>query len=262
MNLNKIIWLLILLAIISIRKNSQAQGPPIFTDSPVFLGAEGRGLRTFGKYISKKNTTEYTQPFGIPYNVTPTLLVGVIVPFVSKSPQGTETQSGVGDVAAFAKYVIIQKDYLGKTFRTVLKVQEKFPTGNIKSNPALGAGAYQTAIGLVSAYITQKYGLYSEFGYNITSNNLPDNVIYNFAFGLPLIPPQYPPKQLNVYLEFNGNYIIGNRQNNLFISPGIQLIPHRRFILETGIQFALIEDVPDNQKTNFMYLLGTRILIF
>ena len=89
-----------------------------------------------------------------------------------------------------------------------------------------------------------------------------DNFIYNIAFGYPLIAPQYPPKQLNVYLEFNGNYIIDNQQNDLFISPGIQLIPHRRFILETGMQFALIEDVPDNEKTNFKYLLGTRILIF
>ena len=33
-------------------------------------------------------------------------------------------------------------------------------------------------------------------------------------------------------------------------------------IVETGVQLPLIEDVPDNQKSNFMYTLGTRILIF
>lgn len=262
MNHKKILLLLILLAVISIRKNSQAQGPPIFTDSPVLLGLEGRGIRTFGKYISKKNANVYMQPIGIPYNVTPNLLVGIIAPFISKSPKGMETQSGIGDIAAFAKYIIIQKDNLGKTFRTLVKVKETFPTGNTTNTPAIGSGAYQTAIGLVSGYITKKYGIYGELGYNITSNNLSDNFIYNIAFGYPIIPPQYPPKQLNVYLEFNGNYIIDNQQNILFISPGIQLIPHRRFIFETGIQFALIENVPDNQKTNFMYLLGTRILIF
>ena len=137
-----------------------AQGPPIFTDSPVFLGAEGRGIRTFGKYVSKRNAKIYMQPLGIPYNVTPNLLVGVIVPFVSKSPKGKETQSGIGDIAVFVKYVIIQKDNLGKTFRTVLKVKETFMTGSTKTEPPIGSGAYQTNIGLVNGYITTKYGIY------------------------------------------------------------------------------------------------------
>ena len=241
---------------------SLAQGPPIFTDSPVLLGLEGRGIRTFGKYISKQNINVYMQPVGVPYNITSKLLAGIIAPFISKSPKGMKTQSGIGDIAVFAKYTIIQKDDLGKTFRTLAKVKETFPTGNTTKTPGIGSGAYQTAIGLVSGYITKKYGIYGEIGYNITSNKLPDNFIYNIAFGYPIVPPQYPPRQLNVYLEFNGNYVVDNKQNNLFISPGIQLIPSKRFLFETGIQFALIEDVPNNQKTNFMYLLGTRILIF
>ena len=184
------------------------------------------------------------------------------MPYVSKSITGKETQSGIGDLATFVKYVVVQKDYSKKTFRAVVKVTERFPTGRTNSDPAIGRDAYQTSIGLVSGFITTKYGIYTEVGYNMVSNSLSDNFIYNIAFGYPITPPKYPPKQLNAYLEFNGNYIFDNNQNILFISPGLQFIAGRRVLFETGIQLPLIEDVPDNQKTNFMYTLGTRILIF
>lgn len=242
-------------------RKAQAQGPPIFTDTPIMLGLEGRGLRTFGMYVSKENAKVYMHPFAIPYNISSQWQVGAIAPFVNVSPEGLNSRFGLGDVKLFTKYQLIQRDGKGKTFRTLIKVMETFPTGNSKDTPPLGSGAYQTAIGLVNGYITTKYGIYGEVAYNFVSDGLPDNLIYNIAFGLPLLPQRYPPKQLNLYLEFNGNHIIkGN--NNLFISPGLQWIGGRRFLLETGLQIPLIEDVPDNQKTNFRYTLGTRILIF
>lgn len=238
--------------------NSYAQGPAIYTDSPVLLGLEGGAIRTFGKYISKKNATVYVHPFVVPYNLTEKLFIGVGLPYISKTLKGEETQSGIGDVFAFAKYVILQKDKTAKTFRSAVKVSETFPTG--KTN--IGSGVYQTGIGIVNGYITTKYGIYAEVDYNISSGNLPNELIYNFALGLPLLPQKYPPKQLNIYLELTGDYIVDSKTNNLFIAPGVQYIAGRRFLLETGIQLSLAEDVPETQKTNFMYLLGTRILIF
>jgi hypothetical protein len=50
--------------------------------------------------------------------------------------------------------------------------------------------------------------------------------------------------------------------NNLFIAPAIQYIAGRRVLFETGIQLPLTEDVEVGQKTKYMVLLGTRILIF
>lgn len=240
----------------------QAQGPPIFTDTPIMLGLAGRGLRTFGTYVDKENAKVYMQPIAIPYNISSRWQIGVIAPFVNVSPEGLDSRFGLGDVKVFTKYQLIQRDGKGKTFRTLIKLTETFPTGNSKDLPSLGSGAYQTIIGLVSGYITTQYGIYGEVAYNFVSDGVPDNFIYNIAFGLPLLPQQYPPKQLNLFLEFNGNYIIEGGNNNLFISPGVQWIAGRRFLLETGLQIPLIEDVPENQKTNFRYTLGTRILIF
>lgn len=240
---------------------AQAQGPPIFTDTPIMLGLEGRGLRTFGNYVSRENGNSYVHPFAVPYNISSKWQVGLIAPLVNVSPQNVNSRFGLGDVRVFTKYQLIQKDGKGKTFRTLIKLTETFPTGNSSDNPPLGSGAYQTTIGLVNGYVTTQYGIYGEVAYNLTSDGLPDNLIYNLAFGLPLLPQQYPPKQLNLFLEFNGNYTTEER-HALFISPGVQWIGGKRFLLESGLQLPLIEEVPDKQKTNFRFRLGTRILIF
>jgi len=60
----------------------------------------------------------------------------------------------------------------------------------------------------------------------------------------------------------NGNFITEVNNNNLFVSSGIQWIVSKTALFETGIQFPLIEDVSDGQKTNYTLTLGTRILIF
>lgn len=243
-------------------QETNAQGPPIFTDTPIMLGLDGGGIRTFGHYISKENAQVYIHPVIIPYNITSKWQMGVIAPFVNKVSEGTESRFGFGDLKLFAKYQIHQKDSKGKTFRTLIKLTESFPTGNTTDNPPLGSGAYQTAIGLVSGYITTKYGIYGELAYNATSNGLPNNLLYNLAFGYPLLPQKYPPKQINLFLELNGNLITDTGSNSLFISPGIQYIAGSRVLFETGIQLPILEDVPDTQKTNFMYRLGSRFLIF
>lgn len=239
-----------------------AQGPPIYTDTPILFGLEGGGVRTFGKYISMQNADVYMQPLIIPYNPSSKFLVAAVIPYVRKSPKGMETQTGIGDLTIMGKYVIFQRDKSARTFRTALKVSETFPTGKTSTVPPIGADAYQTSIGLVNGFVTTKYGVYGEVNYNLTSNGLPDEWIYNFAFGLPLLPQKYPPNQLNLYLELTGNYQSDDQINRLFIAPGVQYIAGRRLLVEAGIQLPLQEDVPDAQKTNYMLLIGTRILIF
>jgi len=241
---------------------AKAQGPPIFTETPIMLGLEGGGVRTFGKFISKNNAYIYVQPIVIPYNIKTIWQVGAIVPFMNVAPKESDSRFGLSDIKIFTKLQLHHKDGRGKTFRTILKITETMPTGNTSEKPALGTGAWQTAIGLVSGYVTIKYGMYAEVAYNITTDGLPDNLVYNLAFGYPLLPQKYPPKQINVFLELNGNLITNSGRNALFISPGFQYIAGKRFLAETGIQLPIAQNAPESQKTNFMYTLGVRILIF
>lgn len=241
--------------------NVSAQGPPIFTDTPIMLGVEGRGLRTFANIVSKENANAYIQPFVFPFNISTNWQIGAIAPFASISPDGLDTRSGIGDVRVFTKYQIYKKDGKAKTLRGLIKLTETFPTGNSSRAPALGTSAYQTTLSLVNGYVTTKYGIYGEFGYNTTSHGLPDNLVYNIAFGIPLLPQKYPPKQLNLFLELNGNYVL-EVGNNLFLSPGIQYIAGRKVLFESGIQIPLDDSAPIGQRTDYILRIGTRILIF
>lgn len=251
-----------LIYIIFLEHGAFSQGPPIFTDTPIMLGLEGRGIRTFGNIIIKENGNAYIQPVVIPYNVTAKWQIGASVAFVSKSPEGMSSQSGFGDMKVFTKYQLYQKDGKGRTLRSLVKLTQTFPTGNSTEEPTLGSGVYQTTLSLVNGYVTTKYGVYGEVGYNVAYDGLPDNFIYNIAFGYPLLPQKYPPSQLNLYLELNGNYIIEGAESTLYLSPGIQYIVGRRVLFESGIQLPLDETVPKNQQTKFILRLGTRILIF
>lgn len=241
---------------------SLAQGPPIFTETPLMLGVEGRGIRTFGNIMEKENANIYMQPIAIPYNITSKWQVGAIVPFVAITPNGMSTNSGIGDLNLFVKRQLYQIDGKAKTLRGLLKVTETLPTGKTSGIPPLSPDAWQTNISVASGYITTKYGIYTELGYTLKGKNLADNFIYNLAFGLPLLPQKYPPKQLNVYLEFNGMYEFDDIGNTLFISPGLQFIAGRKLLLESGIQLPLDQAAPEGQQTNYILRVGTRILIF
>lgn len=239
-----------------------AQGPPIFTETPIMLGVEGRGLRTFGDIVHRENANTYIQPIAIPYNITNKWQVGAIVPFVAIIPNEMKTNSGVGDLNFFVKRQLYQIDAKAKTLRGLLKVTETFPTGKTSGIPPLSPDAWQTSVSVANGYVTTKYGIYTELGYTLKGNNLTDNFIYNIAFGLPLLPQKYPPKQLNVFLEFNGVYEFEDIGNTLFISPGIQFIAGRKFLVESGIQLPLEQAAPEDQKTDYILRIGTRILIF
>lgn len=257
--MNKI---LISLIVLSMTLEVYAQGPPIFTDTPIMLGLEGRGIRTFGNIVSKENAQAYIHPVALPYNITNKWQVGVVAPFVSKSPDGMVGRSGFGDLQVFTKYQLFQKDGKAKTLRSLIKLTETAPTGNNSEAPPLGTDTWQTTLSLVNGYVTTKYGIYGEVGYNISGNNLPDNFIYNLAFAYPLLPQKYPPRQLNVFAELLGSYLLDGVGNNLFFAPGIQYIAGRKLLFESGIQLPIDEAAPEGQQTNYVLRIGTRILLF
>ena len=237
------------------------QGPPITTETPIMLGLEGSGIRTFGKFISKENVDIYLQPIGIPYNITPKFQVGAIFPFKFITPTGAKTKGGLADIILFTKYQLYKNDGQAKTFRILANFKQSFPTGKTSTSPEIGTRIHQTYVGLIIGKVSTEIGFYGDFGYNITSNNVTDNFLYNFSIGIPLLPQKYPQKQINTFLEFNGNYMIDPNIHVLFVSPGLQFIPGRRILFETSFQIPVFQNNISINKTNYMLLLGTRFLI-
>ncbi len=238
-----------------ILSKSFAQGPPIYSDTPILLGLDGGGIRTFGKFTSTETGTSFVQPIVIPYNLTTDFQIGVVQPFVVMSPKGQNTNAGFGNLTLFGKYSIFQSNGKGKTFRGLLKYQQSFSTGVSKVSPQFVI----SKIDFVTGYITTKYGIYSSMGYAFVSKDNNNKLFYSLAFAYPVLPQKYPPFQLNLFLEFNGNRILGINKNLVFISQGIQLITTSTFLIEAGVQIPIIDDIG---LTKYSALLGVRYLIF
>lgn len=253
--------LIIIVLMISAPITTFSQGPPITTETPVMLGLQGGGIRTFGKLISKENTTIYMHLIGIPYNLTTKFQLGAIIPFKYIAPKNSKSATGLSDITLFAKYQFFKKDSKAKTLRVLGLIKHGFPTGKTNSNPSLGSGLTQTYIGLVIGRINTKMGIYGDFGYNITNKNASDNLSYNFSIGAPILPHKYPQKQLNSFLEFNGDYVFDAELHTLFLSPGLQFIPGRQILFETSFQIPIIQENNTMNKTNYIILIGTRFLM-
>ncbi len=264
-----------------------AQGPPINTDTPILLGVSGAGARSFVKIIKKssqdKDLIVMVSPVVIPYNVSTRLLIGGVFPYFNKdldTNAGSMSSSGLGDTKLFAKYVVHQIDKRQETIRFVLKSSVTLPTGDEDAKPALGDGTTDYSFGVVAGWIKPRVSLTSEGVYSLNTSrrgvNYGDSFAYNFALGYRLSPAvyeRYPSPQVNVYLELNGLTLKRNELNGLnlentggttlLLSPGIQYIGGRKWLIEGSIQFPIVENLNGSQLgTDIVVSLGTRILLF
>ncbi len=264
-----------------------AQGPPINTDTPILLGVSGAGARSFVKVIKKssqdKNLTVTVSPVVIPYNVSTRLLIGGVFPYFNKdldTNEGSVSSSGFGDTKLFAKYVVHQIDKRQETIRFVLKSSLTLPTGDEDAEPALGDGTTDYSFGVVAGWIKPRVSLTTEAVYSLNTSrrgmNFGDSFAYNFALGYRLSPnvyERYPSPQVNVYMELNG--IITKRDvlnsqsdkdtggTTLLLSPGIQYIGGRKWLVEGSIQFPIVDNLNGSQlETDIIASLGLRILLF
>ena len=288
-----------ILAVCSLATDGWSQGPPINTDTPIMLGLEGRGLRTFGKIIRKatlrkdgseivdpldQRITVWVTPLAVPYNlIGDEFQLGVIVPFMYVDLNTTvqdRSSSGIGDMRLFAKYLLYQYDRKNKTIRVASKAGVKLPTGDEKDQPALGTGSTDYFFTTVAGWIEKRIGVYLEGIYNLNTSegqlDFGNSYSYNLALSYRLIPTvyeTYPSPQLNASLEINGttannNNVNGQKVDNsggttVFLSPGLQYIGGRSWLVEATFQYPVINDPNGTQlATDWTVSLGTRILLF
>jgi len=276
-----------------------AQGPPIQTDTPIMLGLQGRGVRTFAKFIRKatlrrdgdaiaddrnRRVNAFVLPVVVPYNLlNERFQLGVIMPFLNLDFASSAMQassSGIGDVRLFAKYLLYQRDRKLETLRIAAKGTVKLATGDHNKSPALGTGSTDYALSAVAAWIKNRTGLYLEGIYQLNTTtgatDYGNAFLYNFAFGyrlLPVVYETYPSPQLNGFLEVNGATSGRNRLNGrevensggttVFLSPGLQYVGGRRWLIEVSWQVPIINRPNGTQLAlDWTLSLGTRILIF
>ncbi|MBI4547014.1 MAG: hypothetical protein HY707_03480 [Ignavibacteriae bacterium] len=297
----KSIWFtftFVLIALITRPVGVLAQGPPINTDTPILLGLEGKAamvrvmvvkksqLYQDGEKISDSLQREVDGmmfPIAIPYNITSDFLVGGMIPLMNvraKSLSGSSSSFGLGDLSLFAKYLVVQIDGLQETFRIIGKGSIKLPTGNKNLTPPLGTGTVDYSLGAVSAWIGKRFGVYGDVSYSLNGTSggykFGNSLNYNVALGfraLPAVYETYPTEQWNLYLELNGKHTgkdevneqeLSNTGGNIiFLSPGVQYIPSREFILEASVQIPISQKLNGTQLgTSVIGLIGVRALFF
>jgi hypothetical protein len=251
-------YILLFLAII-ISENAIAQGPPIRTDKPIMLGERKGTFRTYYQYFKHAGNHYHIVPFMVDYNLRNNIEIGVELPFAALSSQLRSEGFQLGDMMLKGKYQFIRKDGPGKTFRMGAKATGMFPTGRPSEVPHVGMGAYQIGLGLLAGMESLKYGVVGELAYIYFDRLHPDFVESRLSFGLPLLSPSYPIKQLTLYFEYEGRWMPENNDHAAYFAQGLQWA-FGRYALEASFQVPLVERVPHHFRRDMAILVGTRII--
>ena len=234
----------------------KAQGPPITTDSPIALGGNSFTVKTLTELrFTERGSFNYL-PLVFNYLPTSNSSVEIQIPFINFDTF-LEDDQGLADIKILGKYQFFKKDLTGKSLRLEVKTIQTLPTGIAIDAIGLSTGFYSGYYGLVAGYETLKYGLYSEFGYNWSPNGTIDELRYKLGAGLPLLKPQYPNKQLNLYFEYTNSWVVERDWYQLLYSQGIQYAG-KNYTIDFAVQLPLVNDVTQGREFNYSLFIGSR----
>lgn len=257
-----IYWRLLTIALL-VGQLAFAQGPPITTDKPIMLGGKSIIIKTLTEIRSTNEGTFTGIPIIAHYLPTSNSLVGIHVPYVSYNfddNSGRGSGDILGDIQLLGKYQFYRKDGTGKTFRIVAKTLQNLPTGEKLDIEGMSTGIYSGYYGVVAGYESLRLGVSNELGYRMVPDGTLDELVYKLGFGIPLLKPTYPVKQINLYSEFASEWQHERKQYELLYAQGIQYA-RKQWTWEASFQFPLIQDAPESQKINYSLFLGTRFIL-
>lgn len=246
------IYMLVLL-LCSVITQLFAQGPPITADKPIMLGAKRMVIKTLTEVRTTEKGTYTRVPIMAHYLPTSNSLIAIHLPLV----YANGGNSSLGDVQVLGKYQFYRKDKTAKTFRMVLKALETLPTGGNWDVSDISYGKFQSYLGVVVGYESIKYGVSNEIGYNVIPDNEFDEFRYRLGFGLPLLKPIYPVKQINLFFEYTSNWMTEINQYELLYAQGIQYAI-KQLTFEAAYQWPLVQTINEKVQRKHSVFLGTR----
>lgn len=250
------------LVLLFFASNLLAQGPPLTSDKPIMLSAKTIVLKTLTEIRHTDAGTFTRAPLMFHYLPKSNMLAAVHLPFVNDKHKGDTAEVGpqLGDIGLLLKYQWYRFDKTGKTFRSVIKAYQSFPTGERVLNSDINLGTYQLYLGSVSGYETVKHGISFEIGYNIVPDLDEDTFRMKAGFGLPILKPVYPANQVNFLFEYVMNKFTEKDAFELMYTQGVQYA-RKHFTWEMGVQAPLVQNgtAIDNRR-KYSLFLGTRFI--
>jgi hypothetical protein len=90
---------------------------------------------------------------------------------------------------------------------------------------------------------------------------MPDGSMDEFrtklGFGLPLLKPQYPNKQVNLYFEYTSAWLTERDWYQLLYAQGIQYAA-KAVTYDLAVELPLIQQFPENRALKYSVFLGMR----
>ncbi|WP_124979897.1 hypothetical protein [Nonlabens xiamenensis] len=232
------------------------QGPPITSDKPIMLGGKSFTAKTLTEIRNTERGTSVYVPVMLHYLPTSNSLVALHLPYISYDLSDNQGNA-LADIKLLGKYQFYRKDGTGKTFRMVAKTLQSLPTGKELDLMELSTGKYAGYYGVVAGLETLKYGISSEIGYNHMPDGTLDELRTKLGFGLPLLKPQYPNKQINLYFEYTSSWLHERNWYQLLYAQGIQYA-RKNITFDLALQLPLVQDIPVTRALNYSVFLGTR----
>lgn len=251
------ITLLVLIFLGFFTQHLLAQGPPITADKPIMLGGGSFTAKTLIEQRKTAGGTFTYTPLMLHYLISSNALVALHIPRISYDLASGESGQSLADIKLLGKYQFLRIDGTGKTFRMVAKTLQTIPTGAALNVMELSGGLYQGYYGVVAGYESLKYGISMELGLNTIPQNNLDFLQHKLGFGLPLLKPQYPNRQINLFFEYNQQWLWEQKGYQLLYAQGIQYA-RKNITFDLAYQLPLVSDMPENQIFNRSFFLGTR----
>jgi len=236
---------------------SLSQGPPITADKPIMLGGKSFTVKTLSEIRSTERGISVYIPLMLHYLPTSNTLFAIHIPYLSYDFSENLSGNNIADIKLLGKYQFYRKDNTAKTWRLAAKTLQSIPSGEKLDLIGLSTGVYEGYLGFVSGYETLKYGISTEIGYNWVPNATLDEFRAKLGFGVPLLKPQYPNKQVNLYFEYTSSWLQERSWYQLLYAQGVQYAG-KNATLDLSLQLPLIQEVPSSRKLNYSLFLGTR----
>ena len=94
-------------------------------------------------------------------------------------------------------------------------------------------------------------------GYNWSPEATVDEFRTKVGVGLPLLKPQYPNKQINLYFEYTSSLFTERDWYQLLYAQGIQYAG-KNITFDLAVQLPLIQNMDITRELNYSIFLGTR----
>jgi len=234
-----------------------AQGPPITIDKIILLGSNSFTARNLIEIRNTERGEFVYIPFSLGYLPTANTSFSVDVPFINYDFNTGSSGNGLADIRFTGRYQFYQKNETGKTFRALVKTEQTLPTGETLDLLGLSTGLYQGYYGVLAGYESLKFGITSELGYNWIPDGTLDDLRYKLGFGLPLLKPQFPNKQLNLYFEYTNLWVFERDWYQLLYAQGIQYAG-KNFTIDVSAQIPIVNDVEEDRALRYSIFLGGR----